>query len=234
MRGRSCLVVVALLAGAVGIAAAQEGAQDKVAALKESLQKSAANLKHYEWIETTTVSMDGEQKSSTQKRCYYGADGTLTKVDVGGGQQQQSQGRQPRGLRGRIVEEKKEEVHSDVEGAVALIKQYVPPDPAKIDAAKADGRLSIVPPDAGGKMGIKITNYVKPGDSLSLGVHAATAQMESLAVDYADSEKDVVHLDVAFASLNDGTTYEARSVLTIKSQSMQIVVENSGYKKSGT
>jgi hypothetical protein len=34
----------------------------------------------YEWIETTAVSVKGEEKSRTRKRCDYGADGKLEKV----------------------------------------------------------------------------------------------------------------------------------------------------------
>ena len=57
--------------------------QERVAALKQSMQESQTKLRQYEWIETTIISLKGEEKARTQKRCYYGADGKLQKVPIG-------------------------------------------------------------------------------------------------------------------------------------------------------
>ena len=57
-------------------------AQDHVAALRQSLAQSQPLLKRYEWIETVVVSVKGEEKSRTQNRCYYGADGKVQGVPV--------------------------------------------------------------------------------------------------------------------------------------------------------
>ncbi len=53
------------------------GAQDHVAALKTSLQQGLAKARQYEWVETTIISLKGEEKARKQNRCYYGADGKL-------------------------------------------------------------------------------------------------------------------------------------------------------------
>ena len=50
--------------------------------LKQWLQASQAQLRAYEWIETTVVAKGGEEKSRSQNRCYYGVDGKLQKVPV--------------------------------------------------------------------------------------------------------------------------------------------------------
>ena len=54
-----------------------------VAALKQNLAESQKRLRQYEWIETTAISLKGEEKSRKQQRVYYGADGKLTKVPLG-------------------------------------------------------------------------------------------------------------------------------------------------------
>jgi hypothetical protein len=54
--------------------------QQRVAALKESAAKDQQSIRQYEWIETTVISLKGEEKSRQQKRCYYGAEGSLQKV----------------------------------------------------------------------------------------------------------------------------------------------------------
>jgi hypothetical protein len=54
--------------------------QQRVAALKQSSAQDQQNIRQYEWIETTVISLKGEEKSRQQKRCYYGAEGSLQKV----------------------------------------------------------------------------------------------------------------------------------------------------------
>ena len=54
--------------------------QQRVAALKQNIAHNKQAIRQYQWIQTTTISLKGEQKSQNQKQCYYGADGTLTKV----------------------------------------------------------------------------------------------------------------------------------------------------------
>src|SRR5262245_34145491 len=78
---------------------------ERVLALKQTLEKDQAVLRQYEWIETTAISLKGEEKSRTQNRCYYGADGKLQKVPVSA-----TQADMPGGMRGRMAARKKEEV----------------------------------------------------------------------------------------------------------------------------
>ncbi len=111
----------------------------RVAALKASLAASQAMLKQYEWIETTVISLKGDEKSRKQQRCHYGADGGLQKVDVS----QSPEAAKKPGLRGLIAEKKKGELKDYMENAVSLVKSYVPPDPAMIQAAKDAGKMSI-------------------------------------------------------------------------------------------
>jgi hypothetical protein len=59
--------------------------KEMVALVKSNLATSTQNLKTYQWIETTTIFMDGKQKSQTIKQCYYSVDGKLTKVEAAGG-----------------------------------------------------------------------------------------------------------------------------------------------------
>lgn len=236
MRVRTLGSVLAIfLLGVTGASAQQAatdfGNDDHVAAIKQSLQQSAAALHHYKWIETTVISIKGEQKSQTEKSCYYGADGTLEKIPIG---QPESGGKKPRGLRGRIAEKKKADLTESMQEATALVKEYVPPDATKIQAAKDAGRLSIVPPDDKGNVTIKITEYLKKGDSLALEVNAATNQLLGLTVSsYTDSAKDAVGLKVGFATFADGIVYAKTTELDVASENLAVVVTNSGYEKQG-
>ena len=213
-------------------AAAPAGGTDHAAAIQQGLKTSMAALHQYKWVETTVVSIKGEEKSSTQKSCYYGADGTLQKTPIDSGSASES--KTPRGLRGKIAADKKEEITDSMQEAVALVKQYVPPDPAKIQAAKEAGKLSVVPPDPNGNVQVVIKDYLKAGDSLTLDANAATNQVTGMAVSsYTDSAKDAVGLKVTFAAFADGTVYAETTDLTVASQNLEVVITNSGYEKVG-
>src|SRR5512142_1690387 len=110
------------------------GAPDHVAALKQSLQQGMAAIRRYQWVETTSISLKGEEKSRKQASCSYGPDGKVQKTPIGQPQAaQQAQGGgggRGRGrLKAQIVEKKKDEMKDYMEKAAALIHQYVPPNP---------------------------------------------------------------------------------------------------------
>jgi hypothetical protein len=132
------------------------------------------------------------------------------------------------------VENKKEEMSGAAQEAVALVKQYVPPDPARIQAAKESGKLTLTLPNSKGQVQIVIKDYLKPGDSLTLDVNAASDRIVGLAVaTFTDSAKDAVGMKAAFGALADGTVYPATIQLQVAAQSLAVAIENSGYKKLG-
>jgi hypothetical protein len=203
--------------------------KDHVAAVKESLQKSMAALRKYEWIETTVVSLKGEEKSRAQKNCYYDVAGKLQKIPLSATEEKKKGG-----LRGKAQKNKKEELSDATKEAVGLVKQYVPPDPARIQAAKEESRLSVTPPNSKGEVRLVIKDYLKPGDSLTLDVNAATDRIQGVTIaTLTDKEKDAVGLKVAFGAFPDGTVYPEKIQLDVASQKLAIAIENSGYKKMG-
>jgi len=241
MTVRTAGVIALLSFSLVRPAAAQEPAdaaaakKDHGAAVKESLQKSMAALRQYQWVETTTVSMKGEEKSRTQNTCYYGADGKVQKTPIAAPAPAKDDGRnRSRGVKSRVVENKKEDISDATKEAIALVKQYVPPDPARIQAAKEAGRLSVTPPDPAGQVRLVIKDYLKAGDSLTLDANAATDSISGVTVaTFTDKAKDAVGLKVAFGAFADGTVYPAKIQLDVAAQNLAVAIENSGYKKAG-
>ena len=77
--------------------------QDKVTAFKQSLGINQKRLSQYQWIETTIISMKGEEKSRIRKQCFYGPDGKAQKQQISASPQKEA----PGGLRGRAVAKKK-------------------------------------------------------------------------------------------------------------------------------
>jgi hypothetical protein len=220
--------ITLLLTPAIVMSQSQD-VQQRVAALKQSVARDQQNIRQYEWIETTVISLKGEEKSRQQKRCYYGAEGSLQKVTVDAS----PPAAKKRGLRGRVIEKKKEELTDYMKQAVALVKTYVPPDPARIQAVKDAGKVSLDLPGGGHGARVNLRDYAKPGDVLSVEVDPASNRVMGLTVaTYLDDVKDAVTLDVRFSSLQDGTGYPATEALVAKAKNLSVNVTNSGYRKS--
>ena len=212
--------------------------EDRSAAIKEALARNQAALRQYSWIETTTISLKGEVKKKEQKQCFYGADGKVQKSPLPGQAAPQEKPQQAGGRRGgrlkqTIVENKVEELTDYMEQAAALVHQYVPPDPQKIQEAQRAGNVAVQP--AAGVTTLNVKSYVKAGDSLTLGFDPAAKAMRSYAVQsYVEKPKDDdLTLSVKFNSLPDGTTYPETIVLNVTAKNVVVNVTNSGYKKAG-
>jgi hypothetical protein len=166
------LVSAVLIAAPLGLqslrAQAAPDPQQQVAALKQALAKSQQLIRQYEWVETTIISLKGEEKARKQQRCYYGADGKVQKVPIGDKPQpkaEQGGGRNGRSgrMKERVIENKKDDMQDYMERAVALVQKYVPPDAARVQSAKDAGHMEVKPAGQG-RVGLEFRDYLQPGD----------------------------------------------------------------------
>jgi hypothetical protein len=218
---------VALVLPALALAQNPE-VGERVADLRQSRQKSSEDLTHYEWIETTAVSLKGEEKARLQKRCYHGADGQLQKVPVG----EAPPAKKKRGLRGRVVEKKKGELTEYMQRAVDLVQTYVPPDPARIQKARDAGKATLHVLEPGKRVRLDFQDYHKPGDTLGVEMDLTDNSLLAVTVaSYLDSPDDAVGLKFGFSKLGDGSSYAADIALDATAKNLAVAVQNSGYKK---
>lgn len=232
-----CLVAAAVLTTGLSLRAAGFAAQanaDRVAALKQSLAENQKRLRQYEWIETTIISLKGEEKARKQQRCYYGADGKVQKLPVEG----QTEAAAPEGRGGRrggrmaqrIVENKKDEMQEYMEQAVALVHRYLPPDPAQVQKARDAGHVNVKPAGEG-RVTLDIADYLLAGDRLALDLDGANNRVLGLSVNtYLEKPDDKVTLVVKMGSLADGTSYAEQSTFDATAKNIKVVIQNSGYR----
>lgn len=224
------LAVAGLSCVKPNVAHAQQGLQGMIQALKQSLARNQAALRKYTWTETTQISFKGKVKKWEQMQCRYGPDGTLQKTLI----QQQAEERRHMGpLRKAIMEQKKEEMQGYIERATQLARDYVPPDPQRIQAAETAGNVFLQPQSAEGLGGVTMKNYLLPGDTISLGFDLKEKKIRSYIVQsYLDDPKDAITLTINFASLPDGTSYPQQTMLYAPTKEIQVSVFNSGYEKT--
>ena len=116
--------------------------QQKVAAAKQAAAQNQQALHGYTWIEKTELAVKGEVKNTKVESCRYGPDGKVQKTQLS---EPPPPPEKKRGLRGKVIEKKTGEMKAEMEAAGALVHQYLPPAPDKIQAAMAAGKITVTP-----------------------------------------------------------------------------------------
>jgi hypothetical protein len=217
------------LAGCLLVAAVSVGqdVQQKAAAAKEAAARNQQALRSYSWITKTELSVKGEVKNTKIESCQYGPDGKVKKTELS---EPPEPPKKQRGLKGKIVAKKTGEMKKELEDSAALVQSYVPPAAEKIQGAMAAGKITIAP--GAGAASIRIADYEKAGDSLTLTMDSESKSIRQIEVDtWLDKPDKKVTLAVTFQSLPDGTNYAAQTVLSIPGDKIEVRVQNSNYQK---
>lgn len=194
----------------------QEGGQDQVAAIKRVLTKNGGALSKYRWTESTEVSVKGEIKKREQKECRYGPEGKVQKTLIRNGDQIQFQS------------------EDYVERVAALVHEYVPLDPRRIQGSADAGSVSVEPSPTEGTYTVTIRDYLKAGDAVVIGFDSESKIVRSCKIQtfVNNPQDDPVTMEVSFASLPDGTAYAQQTMLNFPGRNIQVKVTNSGYARS--
>jgi len=222
-------IVVAVLACAC-LALRPADAQDlkqKLVSAKEAAARNQQALRSYSWIETTELRFKGEVKNTKVDSCRYGPDGKVQKTAV----VEPAPAEKKRGVRGKIVAKKTGEMKDELESAVALVQQYLPPEPDKMQAVMSAGTASLA--QAGpGFAAVKFPGYAKTGDALTLTFESAVKTLRQLEVNtWLDKPDEPVILTVAMNALPDGTSHPSDVVLSIPSSKIEVRIKKSNYQK---
>jgi len=197
--------------------------RQRLGTVKQSIAQDQLRLKQYAWTETTRISLKGEAKKRSQADCLYGPDGKVQRTPIGN--PPPAPGR--RGIKGKIVANKIENMNDYMDRVASLVQRYVPPDPESMQAAFENGKAQM---SSAGVLAFH--DYVKPGDSLTIIFNLATKKVVAFALaTYLDEAKDVVTVNARFSTLPDGTNYLETSVLNATAKKLQIEKTNSEYRK---
>src|SRR5260370_25225664 len=116
-------MVVTSLGPQVAGQAMSPAAQQKMAAVKESVTRNQAELRQYTWTEQIQISFDNEVRKTEESLCHYCPDGRGQRTPLGSPDQREAS----RAILGRIEARDKDEVVEFLQQAKALIHSYFPP-----------------------------------------------------------------------------------------------------------
>jgi len=212
--------------------------QQRIAEIKESAAQNKQELAQYTWVEQNSIILKGEQKKQEHFQVRLGPDGKPLKTPLDAEASSEGGGRQ-HGLKHHVVEKKKEEYKEYADQMKALLQQYVPPQKELLAQAAQQGNIAIAPQapamaagTPGGEVRLIISNYVKPGDKMTLVMDKATRQIRSLNIaSYLSDPKDAVNMDVQFAAIPGGPNHVSGATINGVSKQLTITLQNSNYQK---
>ena len=122
-----------------------------------------------------------------------------------------------RGLKGKVVAKKTGEMKEELEAAVALVQQYVPPSPDLMQVVMNAGTASLA--QAGpGAASLKFLGYVKKGDALTLTFDSAVKGLRQIEVNtWLDEPESAVTLKVTMQAMPEGISYPGTIVFSRRS-----------------
>jgi len=234
LRFMGAVAVTSVLAvGAYAQAGGNPELQQKLAALKEASAANKQRLQQYTWTETQQLTLKGEPKPPKTFQCQYGPDGRVQKTPIGAAQEASPSSGGGRGgrLKQHIVEKKTEEMKDYMQQVQGVIALYVPPDPQRMQRAFQAGNVSFSK-GGPGVVDLVFVNYAQQGDKMTVGFNTTSKKVQTINVNtYLDDPKDVVTLNVQFASLPDGTNYAQQTMLNATAKQLQVTTTNSNYAK---
>ncbi len=215
------------LAAIVVVPATAQELQQKLAAAKQAAALNQQALRSYSWVEKTELSLKGEVKNTKVDMCRYGPDGKVQKTAVVEPPPPEKQ----RGVKGKIVAKKTEEMKGELEAAVALVQQYLPPAPDKMQVVMNAGTASVS--QAGpGRASLKFPGYAKANDALTLTFDSTVKSLQQIDVNtWLDEPANAVTLKVTMNALPDGVSYPGTVVLGMPKSSIEVRITKSNYQK---
>jgi len=223
-------IVTGIALIAIALLVAPAGAQDvkqKLAAAKEAAARNQQALRSYSWLEKTELRLKGDLKNTKVDMCKYGPDGKVQKTPVVEPEPPKKQ----RGLKGKIVAKKTGEMKKELEAAVDLVQQYVPPSPDLMQVVMNAGTASIS--QAGpGAASLKFPGYVKKGDALTLTFDSTVKSLRQIAVDtWLDEPENAVTLKVTMQAMPEGVSYPGTIVFALPKRQLEVKITKSNYQK---
>lgn len=224
LRAAGVAAAVMLLPGA----AAAQGLQEQVAALKNALAENAAAQRGYSWIEVTQLSLKGEVKATESNSCQYQAGQEKPVCTLIGAPPEGPKVRGP--LRKKIAAGKIADLKAYMDSVKALVVRYVPLEPARIQAALQRGDVALAPNPSNHTVRMTASNYLQQGDAVSVTFRQGTHQlMDASIATWLNDPSATVTLSVKYATLPTGVTFAVSKVLNATAKEVVVSIGSSNF-----
>jgi hypothetical protein len=225
------LAVLSLVSGMDSPAQQQPTIQDKLQQMQQAAVRNTQQLHAYQWIESTSLTINGKTGEPKQVICHYTPNGQFVKTPLG----QQEPPRISGGpLKQHIVKKKIEEAEEEISEITNLVSSYLPLNPSQLESAWHTKRVDFEHNGDSGNT-IIINDYAKPGDQFRVSLNMATLQIQRIVIQtYFKTQQDPMSVDVRFSQLADGTVYPSISTINAPSKKVVITKTSTNFSKPAT
>lgn len=204
----------------------------------DAQQANRAALRHYTWKTRTELKVEGETKQVRLEQVRYDLDGQLQKTVIGGGAAAAEPARPDPpgpagGLRKRVVARKQAEFKDMLGDLAALAESYAHVPPERLKAFAARATITKGEGIETGSIRIQGRDVLAMGDRMTVWIDPAASTMRRVEI-VAAYEGWPVAIVADYRSLENGLTYQARSVLRYPEKGVEVVVESYDYALPGT
>lgn len=210
------------------IAAVAASAQTPVDSRPEigpKLKQNAVALRQYSYKRRTQITIDGRPRATRVDLVRY-INGQEETVPLESPERPSGQGRG--GLRGRMIQKKKEEMKEDVQRLTGLLHRYMSSGSDSMRAALEKAAISRTGPEPDADIQLTAKGIVDPSDSMTLTWSVANKRPEKIAI-HARLDGKPVDLTVDFAALPGGPFYPAHTVVSAPKHSLLVNIDTFDY-----
>ena len=202
--------------------------QDKLQRMQQAAVQNTQKLHTYQWIESTSLTMNGKAGEPKETICHYGPDGQLVKTPLGEQGPPHISGGP---LKQHIIKKKIEEAEEQISEITNLASAYLPLNPSQLGDAWHTKRIDFEHDGDSGNTVI-INDYVKPGDQFRISMNMTTLQIQRVVIQtYFKTPQDPMTVDVRFSQLADGTVYPSISTITAPTKKIVITKSSDNFSK---
>lgn len=212
-----------------------ESMQQVVRGMALAFAANQEKLHSYQWLETTSVTVDGHSATPKQSLCKYTLDGSIQKNPLGPQNPAPSPAAGGGGLlrggliRKAIANDKRSKYKQEGEEVRSLMSLYVPFNRSKIMEAASSGKIHLEE-SSDSQQAIVISSYAKDGDQIRVSLDRTTGQISKISVTtYLSKPSEKVDGTIQFARMSNGIVYPSNTSISAATKSLNVRVVNTNY-----
>jgi len=222
-RNVALALIVLIGSGSVAV-----GQYTQVRRLSETLEANQEKLQDYTWTRRITISVDGEQQLVQLFDVRHDPEGTLQKTPIAVPEEETA----AKPVSKKKAKKKKQRAAQLTDDLKTFIDGYIHMSPDRMQQYVMQSKVYHGRGESGTETQILSRNVVFQGDTMDIIIDGPSGIPKRLEI-MTSHAGEPLHLETAFARLDDGTGYPARSVVKteVKESKVTIVVENFDYEK---
>jgi hypothetical protein len=224
---KQLLITLALFAWPF-FAMAQTEAPDTKQKFAEAQKQNAAAMQHFTWKSRTELKLKGESKKIKVEQVRYGSDGQLQKVTLEESSPEpadQKSGRRGGRIKGKVIQNKKEEFAELMQKLVVVAQSYghIPPD--QMQAFLKNAKFSMGSGPQEGTVQISGQGALNPDDSMNIWIDKQSLMMRRIEISTV-LDKKPVQMTSEYIQMTNGPCFQSRATLKYPEKEIEVTVDN--------